>query len=195
MEEHDVAHLPSPHCPGPGLCSILFAQVRVVDGEPVIVSLGAEYDDDTSLNAPRGGGHHDGAMGGEEPCLNFAGYPTPLVRWAQYCRYLAYLDNNNFVETTCKGRPGVSGAPLWVYVPMSANITTTGISKNTTTGSSRFSGGGGGTSQAVQQGRRVMCAVLTAGIPGGPTGAVRINPVLRRWVRQVQQNTPCVEGR
>ncbi|GLI59723.1 hypothetical protein VaNZ11_001669, partial [Volvox africanus] len=172
-------------------------------GEPVIVSLGAQYADGISLNTTRGAGNPDGAMGGEEPCLNFAGYPTPLVRWAQYCRYLANLDNNNFVETTCKGRPGVSGAPLWVYVPMSANTTTTGSSnttttggrKNTRTGSSRSSGGGGGTSQAVQQDRRVMRAVLTAGVPGGPTGAVRIDSVLRRWVRQVQQKMPCDGGR
>ncbi|GIL89011.1 hypothetical protein Vretifemale_16916 [Volvox reticuliferus] len=130
-------------------------------------------------------------MGGEELCLNFAGYPTPLVRWAQYCRYLADLDNRNFVETTCKGRPGVSGAPLWVYLPTSANTTTDGGRRSNITGEGRSGSSGGGTHQAVRQGRRVMRGVLTAGFPGGPTGAVRIDPVLWKWLRQVQQKMPC----
>lgn len=44
--------------------------------------------------------------------------------------------------------------------------------------------------QAVHP-QRVLRAVLTAGIPGGPTAAVRIDPSMAAWIRRWQVLHPC----
>ncbi|EFJ51430.1 hypothetical protein VOLCADRAFT_87708 [Volvox carteri f. nagariensis] len=186
------------------------ANVAIKDGEPVIVN--TRTDPVAAAAATSGtvqqhsGGGGGGDLGSDGPCLNFAGYPAPLVRWAQYCRYLTDLDDHNFVETTCRGRPGVSGAPLWVYDPPPDNRP--GENGRPGSGGAAGSGGGaGGTSgtrnsaaaappkppQQPQQaqGRRVLRAVLTAGVPKGPTGAVRVDRGLRDWIRHVQRDMPC----
>lgn len=41
------------------------------------------------------------------------------------------------------------------------------------------------------RGRRVVRAVLTAGIPGGPTAAVRIDQEMYQWIRHMQARHPC----
>ncbi|KXZ44942.1 hypothetical protein GPECTOR_60g719 [Gonium pectorale] len=89
-------------------------RVTTIDGVPVIVSRGADPPssqprspqseslasasegcaggdgvgavDKVQGDGGGGGGGNGSDLGDEEPCLNYAGYPTPLVLWAQYCR-------------------------------------------------------------------------------------------------------------
>ncbi len=61
----------------------------------------------TNPNNNSSGGDASGAgdaveVDGDAPCLNYAGYPTAGTLWAQYCAYLADLDDNNFMETSCR---------------------------------------------------------------------------------------------
>lgn len=155
--------------------------------------------------------------------------PMPPVNAAAVrARYLTDLDGDNFVETNCRGRPGVSGAPLWVYVPpkplvvqqQSAPAATPaapgapaaqpdagGSSSNSSSGIPAASKDASNSSQGQaeqqrqqqrqqlqpRQGRRVVQAVLTAGVPGGPTAAVRIDAALAQWVAQRQQEMPCAD--
>ncbi len=122
------------------------------------------------------------------------------------------------MELNCRGRPGVSGAPLWVYIPPQGNSTTSQGSPTGTdapaagaagegdlgrvtqstdaeardVAAAREAGDGAGVSgRSGDRGRRVVRAVLTAGVPGGPTAAVRIDQEMYDWIRDVQARHPC----
>ena len=49
--------------------------------------------------------------------LHYAGYPLAGVVWYQHCWYAGSADGNNLFGTSCMGRPGVSGAPMWTFGP------------------------------------------------------------------------------
>jgi hypothetical protein len=83
--------------------------------------------------------------------LHYAGYPFRGVPWYQHCYYAGAADGNNLVGTSCLGRPGVSGAPLWTFGPgctgggVVANANGSTIVNNSTTPE----GGSGGSLAAA----------------------------------------------
>ena len=101
--------------------------------------------------------------------IHYAGYPQPGVLWYQHCQYVGDVDDNNLVGTSCLGRPGVSGAPMWTFGP---NCTSSDPN-------------------APGCEERYIRAVLTGGFEGIPvTTAVSLEPdivkEINRWVSENQ---------
>jgi V8-like Glu-specific endopeptidase len=101
--------------------------------------------------------------------IHYAGYPEAGVLWYQHCNYLGAVDDNNLVGTSCLGRPGVSGAPMWTFGP---NCTSSDPS-------------------APGCEERYVRAVLTGGFEGIPvTTAVSLQPdvvkAIDKWVSEHQ---------
>jgi len=101
--------------------------------------------------------------------IHYAGYPQAGVLWYQHCQYVGDVDDNNLVGTSCLGRPGVSGAPMWTFGP---NCTSSDPN-------------------APGCEERYIRAVLTGGFEGIPvTTAVSLEPdvvkEINRWVSDNQ---------
>lgn len=67
--------------------------MQVVHGVTVIVSVGqgdggsSGHSGDAVLAALEHGRGCGEDIDLQDPCLNYAGYPSPFMRWAQYCRW------------------------------------------------------------------------------------------------------------